>query len=164
MEICVPTYYDVIRSKGGKNMKQITNIRKAVCTLANELRKEGYSLSQAFRKAWRRIKVSMKIRAVGTTSGNIQERLQFMKQFPVETMQAELVRDPENSFDKNAIQIVIHLRSINRKTVIGYVPRGFAAGLAAVIDAGVHVRAELLQILGGYSYKESYGCLVDIKI
>lgn len=145
-------------------MKQITNIRKAVCTMANELRKEGYSLSQAFRKAWRRIKVSMKIRAVGTTSGNIQERLQFMKQFPVKTMQAELIRDPENSFDRNAIQIVIHLRSINRKTVIGYVPRGLAAGLTAVIDAGVHVRAELLQILGGYSYKESYGCLVDIKI
>ena len=63
-------------------MKQITNIRKAVCTMANELKKEGYTLSQAFRKAWRRIKLSMKIRAVGTTAGNIQERLGFMKQFP----------------------------------------------------------------------------------
>ena len=56
-------------------MKQITNIRKAVCTMANELKKEGYTLSQAFRKAWRRIKLSMKIRAVGTTAVNIQERL-----------------------------------------------------------------------------------------
>lgn len=99
-------------------MKQITNIRKAVCTMANELKKEGYTLSQAFRKAWRRIKLSMKIRAVGTTAGNIQERLGFMKQFPVDTMQAELVREPENPFDKNAIKIVVHLRSINRKTVI----------------------------------------------
>ena len=80
-------------------MKQITNIRKAVCTMANELKKEGYTLSQAFRKAWRRIKLSMKIRAVGTTAGNIQERLGFMKQFPVDTMQAELVREPENPFD-----------------------------------------------------------------
>ena len=141
-------------------MKQITNIRKAVCTMANELKKEGYALSQAFRKAWKRIKLSMKIRAVGTTAGNIQERLGFMKQFPVDTMQAELVREPENPFDK----IVVHLRSINRKTVIGYVPRGLAAGLAAVIDAGVNVKAELLQILGGYSYKESYGCLLDITI
>lgn len=59
---------------------------------------------------------------------------------------------------------VIHLRSINRKTVVGYVPRRLAAGLAAVIDAGVHIETELLQILGGYSYKENYGCLVDIKI
>ena len=145
-------------------MKQITNIRKAVCTMANELKKEGYTLSQAFRKAWRRIKLSMKIRAVGTTAGNIQERLGFMKPFPVDTMQAELVREPENPFDKNAIKIVVHLRSINRKTVIGYVPGGLAAGLAAVIDAGVNVKAELLQILGGYSYKESYGCLLDITI
>lgn len=129
-------------------MKQITSIRKAVCTMANELRKEGYSLSQAFRKAWKRVKESMTIRAAGTTFGNIQERLVFMKQFPMETMQAELVRDPENRFDRNAIQIVAHLRSINRKTVIGYVPRGLATGLAAVMDAGIQVKAELLQILG----------------
>ena len=145
-------------------MKQITSIRKAVCTMANELKKEGYSLSQAFRKAWKRVKESMIIRVAGTTFGNIQERLGFMKQFPVETMQAELVRDPENRFDKNAIQIIIHLRAINRKTVIGYVPRGLATGLAAVMDAGIQVKAELLQILGGYSYKESYGCLQDIRI
>lgn len=145
-------------------MKQMTNIRKAVCTMANELRKEGYTLSQAFRKAWKRIKLSMKIRAVGTTSGNIQERLGFMRQFPINTMQAELVREPENPFDKNAIKIVIHLRSINRKTVIGYVPRGLAAGLAAVIDAGIQAKVELLQILGGYSYKENYGCLLNISI
>lgn len=145
-------------------MKQVTNIRKAVCTMANELRKEGYTLSQAFRKAWRRIKLSMRIRATGTTAGNIQERLGFMKQFPMNTMQAELVREPENPFDKNAIKIVIHLRSINRKTVIGYVPRGLAAGLAAVIDAGIQAKVELLQILGGYSYKENYGCLLNISI
>ena len=145
-------------------MKQITNIRKAVCTMANDIKKKGYTLSQAFRKAWRRIKLSMKIRAVGTTAENIQERLAFIKQFPVETMQAELVREHNNQFDKNAIQIVIHLRSINRKAVVGYVPRGLAAGLAVVIDAGVHVKAKLLQILGGYSYKENYGCLLDIII
>ena len=142
-------------------MKQITSIRKAVCTMGNELRKEGYSLSQAFRKAWKRVKVSIKIRAVGTTSENIQERLKFMKQFPVETMQAELVRDPENQFGRNAIQIVGHLGSINR---IGYVPRELASSLAAVLDAGLQIRAELLQIMGGYSYKESYGCLLSIGI
>ena len=145
-------------------MKQVTNIRKAVCTMANELKKEGYTLSQAFRKAWKRIKLSMRIRAMGVTAGNIQERLGFMKQFPVNTMQAELVREPENPFDKNAIKIVIHLRSINRKTVIGYVPRGLAAGLAAVIDAGIQAKVELLQILGGSSYKENYGCLLNISI
>ena len=29
-------------------MKQITNIRKSVCIMANELKKAGYSLSEAF--------------------------------------------------------------------------------------------------------------------
>lgn len=33
-------------------MKQITKVRKAVCIMANELKKLGYSLSQAFKKAW----------------------------------------------------------------------------------------------------------------
>jgi hypothetical protein len=31
-------------------MKQITNIRKAVCIMANELKKAGYSLSEAFKR------------------------------------------------------------------------------------------------------------------
>lgn len=145
-------------------MKQITNIRKAVCTMANKLKKEGYTLSQAFRKAWKRIKLSMVIRVAGTMAENRQERLGFLKQFPVESLQAELVREPESPFDKNAIKIVIHLLTINRKTVIGYVPKGLASSLAPVLDAGIQVKAELLQIIGGYSYKESYGCLLNIKI
>ena len=42
-------------------MKQITKTRKTVCAMANELRKAGYSLSQAFKKAWNRVKLSMTI-------------------------------------------------------------------------------------------------------
>ena len=53
-------------------MKRITKIRKAVCTMANELKKAGYSLSQAFKRAWKWAKLSMAIRAVGTTFGNRQ--------------------------------------------------------------------------------------------
>ena len=41
-----------IQGKEQYHMKQITRIRKAVCTMANELKKAGYSLSQAFKKAW----------------------------------------------------------------------------------------------------------------
>lgn len=145
-------------------MKQITNTRKAVCIMANRLKKEGYTLSQAFRKAWRRIKLSMTVRAKGVMAENIQERLQFMKQFPIESMGVELVREPENRFDSNAVKILVHLRTISRKTVVGYVPRALANGLAAVIDAGIPVHAELLQIMGGYGYKESYGCLLSITV
>lgn len=41
--------------------------------MANELKKAGYSLSQAFKTAWKRVKLSMTIRAAGTIFGNRQE-------------------------------------------------------------------------------------------
>lgn len=50
-------------------MKQITNIRKAVCVMANQLKKAGYSLSEAFKKAWRRVKFSMTIMSLSGTAG-----------------------------------------------------------------------------------------------
>lgn len=51
-------------------MKQITTIRRTVATMANQLHKLGYSLSKAFKTAWRRIKEGMKVKAQGVTFGN----------------------------------------------------------------------------------------------
>ncbi len=42
-------------------MKRITRIREVVCAMANKLKKMGYPLSQAFRKTWKRVKLSMTI-------------------------------------------------------------------------------------------------------
>lgn len=145
-------------------MKKITNIRKSVCIMANELKKAGYTLSQAFKKAWRRVKLQMVVRVAGTTFENRQERLEFLKQFPVENLKVTLKREERNPFDRNAIQIIVHIPEINRKTVIGYVPRGLARELSRVIDAGVRVEAKLLEIIGGYSFKESLGALIKITI
>lgn len=145
-------------------MKQITNIRKAVCTMANELKKAGYSLSDAFRKAWQRVKLSMTVRAAGTTFENRQERLQFLQQFRPEDLTVTLEREKENKFDCNAIQIVVHIKPIRRRTVIGYVPKGLARELSKALDMGIQVKATLMQIIGGYAYKESLGALIDIAI
>ncbi len=43
-------------------MRDINTVRKAVATMANQLYKLGYSLSQAFKTAWKRVKNSMKCR------------------------------------------------------------------------------------------------------
>ena len=145
-------------------MKQITRIRKAVCAIANELKKAGYSLSQAFKTAWRRVKFSMTIRAAGTTFKNRQERLRFLQQFKMQDLTVTLEREPDNKFDSNAIQIVVHIKPISRRTIIGYVPRGLARELSKVIDIGVQIKAVLKQIIGGYSYKESLGVLINIEI
>lgn len=145
-------------------MKEITKIRKAVCTMANELKKAGYSLSQAFKKAWSRIKLSMTVRVTGTTFENRQERLAFLQQFKAEDLSVTLEREHENQYDSNAIKVVVHIKPIKRRTVIGYVPKGLARELAKVIDTGVQVKAYLMQIIGGYSYKETLGALINITI
>ncbi len=145
-------------------MKQITKIRKAVCIMANELKRSGYSLSQAFKKAWKRAKLSIIIRAAGTTFENRQERIQFIQQFKPEDLSVTLEREPNNIYDTNAIKIVIHILSIAKKAVIGYIPKGLAGDLAKVIDAGIQIKASLIQIIGGYSYKETLGALINITI
>lgn len=73
-------------------MKKITNIRKSVCIMANELKKAGYTLSQAFKKAWRRVKLQMVVRVAGTTFENRQERLQFLKRFQIESLKVTLIK------------------------------------------------------------------------
>ena len=145
-------------------MKQITKVRKAVCVMANELKKLGYSLSQAFKKAWAQVKNTMKVRIAGTTFENRQERLQFLKQFHLNDLTVTLKREPDNEFDSNAIQIIVHIKPILRRTVIGYLPKELARELSKVIDIGIQVKASLIQIIGGYSYKEMLGALIDIRI
>lgn len=132
--------------------------------MSNQLKKAGYSLSEAFKKAWQRVKFSMTIRAAGTSFENRQERLSFLKQFRPEDLSVTVERESDNRFDQNAIRIVGHIHSIRRRTVIGYVPKGLARELAKIIDMGIQVKASLMQIIGGYSYKESLGALVNITI
>lgn len=145
-------------------MKQITKVRKSVCAMANQLRKAGYSLKDAFKKAWQRVKLSMTVRAAGTTFENRQERLAFLQQFRPEDLTVTLEREKENKFDCNAIQIVVHIKPISRRTIIGYIPKGLARELSKVLDMGIQVKAILLQIIGGYAYKESLGALINIAV
>ena len=145
-------------------MKQITKVRKSVCAMANQLRKAGYSLKDAFKKAWQRVKLSMTVKAVGVTFENRQERLAFLQQFKPEDLTVTLEREKENKFDCNAIQIVVHIKPIRRRTVIGYVPRTLTRELAKVLDMGIQVKATLMQIIGGYGWKENLGALINVAI
>ena len=106
----------------------------------------------------------MTVRVTGTTFENRQERLAFLQQFKAEDLSVTLEREHENQYGSNAIKVVIHIKPIKRRTVIGYVPKGLARELAKVIDTGVQVKAYLMQIIGGYSYKETLGALINITI
>lgn len=145
-------------------MKQITKIRKAVCIMANKLKRAGYTLSGAFRKAWKQVRLSMMIKAAGITFENRQERLRFLKRFRPEDLTITLEREPGSRYDSNAIRIVVHILPLSRRTVIGYVPRRIAKELKDIIDMGIQVKATLVRIIGGYSYKESLGALIEIAV
>ena len=145
-------------------MKQITKVRKTVCAMANQLRKAGYSLKDAFKKAWQRVKLSMTVRAAGVSFENRQERLAFLQQFKPEDLTVTLEREKENKFDGNAIQIVVHIKPISRRTIIAYIPKGLARELSKVLDMGIQVKATLMQIIGGYGWKESLGALINITV
>lgn len=144
--------------------KNITNIKRAVCIMANELRKAGYTLSFAFRKAWRRVKSTMTIRAAGVTYGNGQAKLQYLSQYRPEDIIVTLEREQDNRFDKNAIKIVVHIRPAGKRAAIGYIPKGLTKELARVIDKGIDVTVAFMGVIGGYSYKENYGALLNISI
>ena len=144
--------------------QQITNIRKAVCIMANELKKLGYSLSAAFKKAWSRIKNSMTVRATGVSFGNRQEILQFIAKFKREDLYITLEREQANIIDCNAIRVIVHIKPLQKKAFIGYIPKGISNELAKVIDKGLSVKADLLGVIGGYAYKENYGALLNIAI
>ncbi len=59
-------------------MNDIHIIRRTVATMANQLHKLGYPLSNAFKTAWKRVKESMTCRVSSVTYGKRQKLLQFI--------------------------------------------------------------------------------------
>lgn len=141
-------------------MSTLTNTRKAVATMANALRKQGYTLSEAFKKAWRRVKATMTFRAVGVTFDKRQDALRWFGQYKGVTV--TLQREPNNPYDANAIRIDLHYGRF--WDAIGYVNRNLAEALAKVMDKGIEVKAELVSIIGGYNDRSTLGALINVSV
>lgn len=144
-------------------MKDISTIRKAVATMANQLHKLGYSLSQAFRTAWKRVKESMTCRVSGVKYGKRQKLLEFIAGRKPEDLTVYLKRDRANEYDRSAVAVVVGIQDVGYAH-IGYLPKGVSQSVAAVIDSGIQMKACLLQITGGYDWKETRGALVNIAV
>lgn len=144
-------------------MKDISTIRRTVATMANQLHKLGYSLSQAFRTAWKRVKESMTCRVSGVTYENRQQLLQFIAGQREEDLTVYLRRDKANVHDRYAVAVVVGIKDVGYAH-IGYLTKGLAQSMAPVIEKGIQVKATLQQVTGGYSYKETLGALVNIAV
>ena len=92
--------FDYRNKKGEVHMRDINTVRKAVATMANQLHKLGYSLSQAFETAWKRVKNSMKCRVAGVTYEKRQQLLQFIAGRKQEDLTVYLQRDRANAIEE----------------------------------------------------------------
>ncbi len=144
-------------------MGNISKIRKTVAVMANQLHKLGYSLSQAFKTAWRRVKKSMTCRVFGVTYENRQQLLKYIASQKEENLTVYLRRDKANVYDRYAVAVVVGIKDVGFAH-IGYLAKGLAQSMAAVIEKGIQVKATLQQVIGGYSYKENLGALVNIAV
>jgi len=104
----------------------------------------------------------MKVCVSGVTQVKRQELLQFIAGRKPEGLAVYLQRDRAVLYDKYALAVVISIKGAGYAH-IGCFPRRLSQGMAAVIDAGVQVKADLKQVIGGYSCRETLGVLVGIE-
>ena len=90
--------------------------------------------------------------------------MQFLSQFRPQGLTVSLEREADNSFDTNAIKVRVHIPSIRKQTVIGYIPAQIARELAKAIDIGREIKAMFKGVIGGYASKESLGALINIAV
>jgi len=107
-------------------MKTITEIRKAVATLANRINRKLKDLSTAFKRAWLIVKgKSVLSKVTGVTYNGIQKALSRLTKYNPQAVSVELVREPKNQHDIYSVGVNV---SVNRSTAyqIGYLPRDLA--------------------------------------
>jgi len=104
----------------------------------------------------------MTVKAQGVTFGNRQGLLQFIAGRKSEELTTYLKRDRANTFDKNAVAVVVGIKGVGYAH-IEYLPKGLSQSLAGIIDKGIALQADT-EVIGGYSYKETLGVLVNITI
>ena len=107
--------------------------RSVICKVANNLRKKGYTLSAAFRAAWRLAKSKAAVKVAGVSKYNRQTALDHLRNYAAECVQITLQRESRNTYDSNAIAVLVSVNG-SRFYKMGYIPAAIASILSGVID------------------------------
>jgi len=142
----------------------ISRIRRAVATLANKINRKLKNLSASFKKAWEVIKGKTILSKVnGVSFGRTQTALQHLLRYEPQDIVVELIREPDNAHDENAVGI--HVSAKGSKTYqIGFLPRDLAQYIAKLIDKGIKLTATFKGVTGGTEYFHNFGALIELKI
>lgn len=140
------------------------NKRSRACIIANALVKQGVKRSEAMLRAWRTVKQRViHTKTAGVTHGNRQTLLYRLARYSAEDITITLNREPENTADRNAVQVIAAVRG-KGSAVMGYLNRQLAEAIAPLLDKGKQVLAAFEAITGGHEYFLNYGLNVSISV
>ena len=137
--------------------------RSVICKVANNLRKKGYTLSAAFRAAWRLAKSKAAVKVAGVSKYNRQTAIDHLRSYAAECVQITLQREDRNTYDSNAITVLVSVNG-SRTYKMGYIPAAVASILSGVIDNITEIKASLQAITGGYYADMMSGLRLNLSI
>ena len=136
--------------------------RSIICKVANRLRKGGYTLSQAFRMAWKLAKGKASVKVAGVTKERRQEVIEHLRRYSPERVSFSLQREKQNSFDLNAIAVYASVGN-GKPYKMGYISAAVACLLSGV-DNITTVNARLQAITGGFYADMVQGLRLSLSI
>ena len=114
-------------------MKDITQTRRKVMLIGNQLHIKGMSLSEALKRAWKIIKSGITTKVKGVTFGNAQKAIEHLTRYSPEDIIIDIKRDSANLYDSNAIEVYAGVK--DKGTVkIGFLPAPLAFILSKCLD------------------------------
>ena len=137
--------------------------RSVICKVANNLRKKGYTLSAAFRAAWRLAKSKAAVKVAGVSKGSRQTAIDHLRSHSAESVQITLQRENLNAYDSNAIAVLVSVNG-SKAYKMGYIPAAVAALLSEVIDNITEIKASLQTITGGFYADMMSGLRLNLSI
>ena len=123
--------------------------RSNICKIANKLRTKGYTLSQAFKMAWRLAKCRAVVKVAGVSKYSRQKALEHLRKYSADSVQVSLTREQSNIYDHNAIAVFVSVNG-SKAYKMGYLQAAVAALLSGVIDNITEIKAGVQAITGGY--------------
>lgn len=133
--------------------------RSIICKVANRLRKGGYTLSQAFRMAWKLAKSKASVKVAGVTKERRQEAIEHLSRYNPEMVSFSLLREKQNSFDLNAIAVYASVGN-GKPYKMGYI----SAAVACLLSGITTVNARLQAITGGFYADMVQGLRLSLSI
>lgn len=130
---------------------------------ANKLYKQGYSRSEAMRKAWALAKlpeISTKVKGTAA-NGKRQEALEHLTRYNSADISFRVAAEPTNPADVNAVGVIATVKG-KGSFLIGYLARELAANISKLLRAGLAILSSGA-VTGGYNPYMHCGAKVNLR-